>query len=87
MIERLAQDLRAAFPDMKGFPRANLMYMRAFADVWPDRAIVQQAVGQLPWGHNLVLLTKLKEPERRLAYAERAEIEGRVLPIMHAARA
>lgn len=72
VIERLAQDLRTAFPDMKGFSRANLMYMRAFADAWPEGAIVQQAVGQLPWGHNLILLTKLKEQEQRLAYAERA---------------
>jgi DUF1016 N-terminal domain len=31
VIERLAHDLRAAFPEMKGFSRANLMYMRAFA--------------------------------------------------------
>lgn len=62
VIERLAQDLRAAFPDMKGFSRANLMYMRAFAQAWSEGAIVQQAVGQLPWGHNLVLLTKLKAP-------------------------
>ncbi len=54
VIERLAHDLRTAFPDMKGFSRANLMYMRAFADAWPDAEIVQQAVGQLPWGHNLV---------------------------------
>ena len=52
VIERLAHDLRAAFPEMKGFSRANLMYMRAFAGAWPDEAIIQQAVGQLPWGHN-----------------------------------
>lgn len=64
--ERLAQDLRSAFPDMKGFSRANLMYMRAFAEAWPNAVIVQQAVGQLPWGHNLVLLAKLKTPEQRL---------------------
>lgn len=76
VIERLAQDLRAAFPDMKGFSRANLMYMRAFAQAWPEGAIVQQAVGRLPWGHNLVLLTKLKVPEQRLAYAERAIAHG-----------
>jgi len=25
------------------------MYMRAFAEAWLDAAIVQQAVGQLPW--------------------------------------
>ncbi|QNH76814.1 DUF1016 domain-containing protein [Pseudomonas protegens] len=71
IIERLAQDLRATFPDMKGFSRANLMYMRAFAEAWPDSEIVQQAVGQLPWGHNLLLITKLKAPQERLAYAQR----------------
>jgi len=76
VIERLAQDLRSAFPDMKGFSRANLMYMRAFAEAWPDAAIVQQAVGQLPLEHNLVLLTKLKTEEERLAYAQRAVEHG-----------
>jgi predicted nuclease of restriction endonuclease-like (RecB) superfamily len=49
VIDRLAHDLRTAFPDMKGFSRANLVYMRAFAEAWPETAIVQQAVGQLPW--------------------------------------
>jgi len=76
VIERLAHDLRTAFPDMKGFSRANLMYMRAFAEAWPDAEIVQQAVGQLPWGHNLVLLTKLKDPAMRLTYAQRAIQHG-----------
>ncbi|WP_225587210.1 PDDEXK nuclease domain-containing protein [Methylomonas fluvii] len=57
---------------MKGFSRANLMYMRAFAEAWPDAEIVQQLVGRLPWGHNLVLLSKLKDAENRKRYAERA---------------
>lgn len=70
VIERLAHDLRTAFPEMKGFSRSNLMYMRAFAEAWPDAEIVQQAVGQLPWGHNLVLLSKLKDSTQRLAYAQ-----------------
>lgn len=76
VIERLAHDLRAAFPEMKGFSRANLMYMRAFADAWPEEAIVQQLVGRLPWGHNLVLLTRLKDREKRLAYAQAAIDHG-----------
>jgi predicted nuclease of restriction endonuclease-like (RecB) superfamily len=76
VIERLAEDLRAAFPEVKGFSRANLMYMRAFAEAWPDAEIVQQAVGQLPWGHNLVLLTRLKNAEQRLAYARSAIAHG-----------
>lgn len=76
VIDRLAHDLRTAFPDMKGFSRANLMYMRAFAQAWPEAAIVQQAVGQLPWGHNLVLLSKLKSRSQRLQYAQRAVEHG-----------
>jgi predicted nuclease of restriction endonuclease-like (RecB) superfamily len=76
VIARLALDLRNAFPDMRGFSRANLLYMRAFAQAWPDGAIVQQAVGHLPWGHNLVLLAKLKDAPARLAYAARAVAHG-----------
>lgn len=72
VIDKLAHDLRTAFPEMKGFSRSNLMYMRAFAEAWPDEQIVQQVVGQLPWGHNLVLLTRLKQPDQRLAYAQAA---------------
>lgn len=72
VIERLSHDLRKSFPDLGGFSRANLMYMRAFARAWGEGAIVQQAVGQLPWGHNIVLLTNLKDAELRLAYAEAA---------------
>ena len=52
VIERLAQDLKTAFPELKGFSRANLLYMRSFAENWPDfhsDQIVQQAVGQIPW--------------------------------------
>ena len=76
VIERLAHDLRTAFPEMKGFSRANLMYMRAFAEAWQNEEFVQQAVGQLPWGHNLVLLTRLKDQQQRLAYAQSAIKHG-----------
>jgi predicted nuclease of restriction endonuclease-like (RecB) superfamily len=76
VIERLSHDLRTAFPSMKGLSPRNLKYMRAFAEAWPDTEIVQQAVAQLPWGHNLVLLTSLKEPQMRLAYAQAAIEHG-----------
>jgi len=72
VVDRLAKDLKKAFPEMKGFSRANLMYMRTFAATWSKDAIVQQAVGQLPWGHNLVLLEQLDSNEERLAYARLA---------------
>lgn len=41
VIERLAHDLRTAFPEMKGFSSRNLRYMRAFAEAWPDSGFVQ----------------------------------------------
>jgi predicted nuclease of restriction endonuclease-like (RecB) superfamily len=74
VVDRLARDLRSAFPDMSGLSRTNLLYMRAFAETWPDEAIVQQVVGQIPWGHNVRLLELVKDPEERLWYI-RAAIE------------
>jgi predicted nuclease of restriction endonuclease-like (RecB) superfamily len=64
VIERLARDLKRDFSDMTGLSPRNLKYMRAFAEAWPDREIVQQLVAQLPWGHNLRLLEAVKRPER-----------------------
>ncbi len=76
VIERLAKDLKQSFPDIKGFSRSNLMYMRAFAEAWPDEQIVQRCVGQIPWRHNIALLDKLKSPEQRLWYAQEAIANG-----------
>lgn len=72
VIDRLAQDLRAAFPDMKGFSPRNLKYMRAFAGAWPDAEFVQEVLAQLPWYHQIALLDKLSSPENRRWYAAQA---------------
>ena len=66
----------APIPEMKGFSRANLLYMRAFAEAWTDFEIVQQSVGQLPWGHNVLLLNRIKEQEARLFYVQKAIAEN-----------
>jgi predicted nuclease of restriction endonuclease-like (RecB) superfamily len=76
VIERLAKDLKREFPDMKGFSRSNLLYMRAFAEAYPDEQLVQQVIGQIPWGHNITLLEKLKCPEERLWYAKTTVTHG-----------
>lgn len=72
VIERLAQDLRTAFPDMKGFSPRNLKYMRTFAQAWPDAEFVQAVLAQLPWYHHLALLDKIPGPETRRWYAAKA---------------
>lgn len=76
VIERLAHDLRTAFPDMKGFSPRNLKYMRAFAQAWPDASFVQEVLAQLPWYHQLALLDKLSSHEARRWYAARAIEHG-----------
>ncbi|MDO8343003.1 MAG: PDDEXK nuclease domain-containing protein [Cellvibrio sp.] len=72
VIERLAQDLRTSFPDIKGFSPRNLKYMRTFAEAWPDVEFVQAVLAQLPWYHQLALLDKLPGPETRRWYAAKA---------------
>ncbi len=76
VIDRLAADLRQAFPDTQGFSARNLKYMRAFAEAYPDSEIVQQAAAQIPWFHNCVLLDKVKDPTQRLWYAQQTVEHG-----------
>jgi len=76
VIDRLSADLRTAFPEIKGLSSRNLKYMRAFAEAWPDRRIVQGPLAQLTWFHNLALLEKLDRAEQRLWYARRAVEHG-----------
>jgi hypothetical protein len=40
---------------MKGLSRANLFYMRAFAEAYPSEQIVQQLAGQIPRFHSSIL--------------------------------
>lgn len=76
IIERLATDLREAFPDMRGLSASNLKYMRFFAEMCPDRQIGQQAADQLPWFHIVTLLTKMPDATEREWYALRAAEQG-----------
>jgi len=76
VIERLAKDLKREFPDMTGFSKTNLKYMRAFAEAYSEEEIGQRSVDQLPWRHNIALFTKLKDQEARFWYAQKALENG-----------
>ena len=69
VIDRIAKDLKDAFPDMSGFSPRNIKYMRKFAECWSDFEIVQQVVAQIPWRTNRMLLDKLDTQEERIWYA------------------
>ena len=82
VIDRLAEDLQTAFPEMRGLSPRNLKYMRAFAGAWPDARIVQRTVAQLPWRQNITLLERLSDPKARLWYAEQTIRHGWSQPIL-----
>lgn len=74
-VTRLADDLRRAFPDMKGFSRANLFNMRRAWLVWAEAPEpVQQLVGLIPWGHHILLCTRVTDADARAFYL-RATVE------------
>ena len=95
VVERLAADLQREFPGVGGFSRQNVWYMRAFYLAWTEqvsnlqRAVgdldgknLPRVVGEIPWGQNLELLAKLKDPIQRLWYAQKAIEHGWSRPVM-----
>ena len=65
VIEKLSEDLKIAFPGVRGFSSRNLNYMRLLAESWPDKQFVQQLVAKIPWGHNIWILQKIKDFDER----------------------
>ena len=76
IIDKLSKDLQSAFPNIKGFSSANLRYMKSFYEAYHGVIICQQAVGKLPWGHNVTLLDKVKLREERDWYAKQTIENG-----------
>ena len=71
VIPQLAKDLKAEFPNSKGYSERNLSYMLKFAKEYQDMAILQQSVAKLPWGHNILLIEKIKDQKTRFWYVEK----------------
>lgn len=76
VIDRLAADLKAAFPGMGGLSRRNLFSMRNLAECFPDGPIVQQPVAQLPWGHVVAITQRVKAPAAREFYIRETLAQG-----------
>lgn len=89
VVEKIVHDLASEFPDMKGFSRQNLFYMRKWY-LFYEANIVQQPVGQsatvsdsviqelvsVPWGHNIMIVTRCKSCEEALFYLRKVREHG-----------
>jgi predicted nuclease of restriction endonuclease-like (RecB) superfamily len=68
----MSQDLKIEFPEMKGFSRRNLEFMRQWYRFWEgESAIAKQVVSQIPWGHNLVIIGKIKSIDEAMFYVQK----------------
>ena len=76
VADRMSEDLRKEFPDMKGFSSRNIKYMKQFAECWPDYELVQRSVALIPWRSNVALMDKLDTPDERLWYAQKTLENG-----------
>jgi len=85
VVEQLSVDLRIEFPDIEGFSPRSLWDMKRLYDFYTeddnilpqpvavsDNNILPQVVAELPWGHNRLILSKIKDKQEALYYAEAA---------------
>jgi predicted nuclease of restriction endonuclease-like (RecB) superfamily len=76
VVERLSKDLKTSFPHLKGFSPRNLWDMRRLSESVRGNPILQQLVAEIPWGHNRVLLNKIKNIEEREWYIRKTIEHG-----------
>jgi len=68
VVERLSKDLQKTFNGRIGYSVQNLWYMRQFYLEYKDYLNLQQAVGEIPWGHNIIIMSKVKDIKAREYY-------------------
>ncbi|NEN22825.1 DUF1016 domain-containing protein [Cryomorpha ignava] len=75
VVEQLSKDLKKEFPNQKGFSRSNLFSMKQWFEFYSasnsEITKIQQLVGQIPWGHNLAIITKSNTVEEALFYCNK----------------
>ena len=69
-IKNIATEIKIEFPNIEGFSERNMRNMKHFYLEYKDDEIWQQLVAKLPWGHNLLLIQKIKNKRIRKIYAE-----------------
>jgi len=72
VVDELSKDLRKIFENQKGFSRSNLFSMKKWYEFYVAGDIeiekVQQLVGQIPWGHNVLIITKAENVNEAIFY-------------------
>lgn len=75
VVEQLAQHIATTQPGLRGFSAKNIWRMRQFFEAYRDSPILSALLRELPWTHNLIVLSRSKRPEEREFYLKRAAQE------------
>jgi len=81
-VEQLSDDLKKSFAGTFGFSPQNLWYMRQFYLEYKDHPNLQRLVGEIPWGQNIEIMSKIKDLKQRAYYAKGVIEEGWTRPIL-----
>ena len=70
VVEQMSKDLKNEFGEKCGYSTQNLWYMRQFYNTYKDNPNLQQLVGEIPWGSNIVIFTKCKDNSEKEYYVQ-----------------
>jgi len=71
ILEQLSIDLKISFPNINGFSKRNLYAIRQWYLFYSQQfTFVPQAVAQIPWGHNKLIISQTKNLDEALFYAQ-----------------
>ncbi len=84
LILNISNDLKQEFPNLKGFSISNIKYMRQWYLFFSNSqqlvgesknqksqqvvAHLENSIFQIPWGHNIAIITKIKDLEEATFY-------------------
>ncbi|MFV0266250.1 MAG: DUF1016 N-terminal domain-containing protein [Draconibacterium sp.] len=68
IVEKIANDLQKDYPESSGFSARNLWDMRRFYFRYSKNEKLRQLVAEIPWGQNLLILTKIKDDKEAEFY-------------------
>ena len=72
----MAIELKISFPNIKGFSVRNLKNMKKYYLICSQNKKVQTASAQIPWSHNMLILDKIKDDNKRIWYMNQTAING-----------
>ncbi len=77
VIGQIAKDLTRELSGIKGFSRSNLYFVKQWYSFYSGQdEFVQQLVRQIPWGHNILIISKIKAIEQAFWYVQKTLENG-----------